>query len=113
MKTKKLHSLEELGSCERRILGKPRRRIRIVTGVPVRESVEYRILQLKKEIAAMDAELELTHPKPVEYKKVISITIFDITKYYNIELLDMVTSSNLKYSIIEVEINTPVEERLY
>lgn len=109
MKTKKLHSLEELGSCERKILGKPRRRIRIITGVPVRESVEYRILQLKKEIAAIDA----ANPKPVVMKEVISITIFDITKYYNIELLDMVISSHLKYSIIEVEENTPVENRLY
>lgn len=109
MKTKKLHSLEELGSCERKILGKPRRRIRIITGVPVRESVEYRILQLKKEIAAIDA----ANPKPVVMKEVISITIFDITKYYNIELLDMVISSHLKYSIIEVEENTPVESRLY
>ena len=111
MKTKKLHSLEELGSCERRILGKPRRRMhtRIVTGVPVRESVEYRILQLKKEIAAMDA----ANPKPTVMKEVISITTVFGTTLYNIDILYVVISSNLKYSIIEVEINTPVEERLY
>ena len=102
MKTKKLHSLEELGSCERKILGKPRRRIRIITGVPVRESVEYRILQLKKEIAAMDAEL------PKATKQVIAITIFDVTKYYRIEDLDAVIASKFGYTIVEVEENTQV-----
>ena len=100
MKTKKLHSLEELGSCERKILGKPRRRIRIITGVPVRESVEYRILQLKKEIAAMDAEL------PKATKQVIAITIFDVTKYYRLEDLDAVIASKFVYTIVEVEEHT-------
>ena len=102
MKTKKLHSLEELGSCERKILGKPRRRIRIITGVPVRESVEYRILQLKKEIAAMDAEL------PKATKQVIAITIFDVTKYYRLEDLDAVIASKFVYTIVEVEENTQI-----
>lgn len=111
MKEITINSLSELGSdkARRRVLGRRRFHTRVVTGVPVKESVEYRILQLKKEIAAMDA----ANPKPVVMKEVISITIFDITKYYNIELLDMVISSHLKYSIIEVEENTPVESRLY
>ena len=111
MKEITINSLSELGSdkARRRVLGRRRFHTRVVTGVPVKESVEYRILQLKKEIAAMDA----ANPRPVVMKEVISITIFDITKYYNIELLDMVISSHLKYSIIEVEENTPVENRLY
>lgn len=111
MKEITINSLSELGSdkARRRVLGRRRFHTRVVTGVPVKESVEYRILQLKKEIAAMDA----ANPRPVVMKEVISITIFDITKYYNIELLDMVISSHLKYSIIEVEENTPVESRLY
>ena len=111
MKEITINSLSGLGSdkARRRVLGRRRFHTRVVTGVPVKESVEYRILQLKKEIAAMDA----ANPRPVVMKEVISITIFDITKYYNIELLDMVISSHLKYSIIEVEENTPVESRLY
>lgn len=112
MKKLIITSFEELGSdkARRRVLGRRRFHTRVVTGVPARESVEYRILQLKKEIAAMD---ELQHPKVIENKKVISITIFDITKLYSIELLDKVIECKLNYSIIEVEINTPVEERLY
>ena len=35
---------------ERAVLGRKRVHFRRVTGVPVRESVEYRILQLKKEL---------------------------------------------------------------
>ena len=35
---------------ERAVLGRKRVHVRRVTGVPVRESVEYKILQLKKEL---------------------------------------------------------------
>lgn len=104
MKTIKLNSFEELGSYERKVTGRPRKRVhtRIITGVPVKESVEYRILQLKKEIAAMDAEL------PKATKQVIAITIFGITKYYRIEDLDAVIASKFGYTIVEVEENTQV-----
>ena len=103
MKKITINSFEELGSDEarRRVLGRRRFHTRVVTGVPVKESVEYRILQLKKEIAAMDAELPVT-------KKVIAITIFDVTKYYRIEDLDAVIASKFVYTIVEVEENTQV-----
>lgn len=103
MKKITITSFEELGSDEarRRVLGRRRFHTRVVTGVPVKESVEYRILQLKKELAAMDAELPVT-------KKVIAITLFDITKYYRIEDLDAVIASKFGYTIVEVEENTQV-----
>lgn len=103
MKKITITSFEELGSDEarRRVLGRRRFHIRVVTGVPVKESVEYRILQLKKELAAMDAELPVT-------KKVIAITIFDVTKYYRMEDLDAVIASKFGYTIVEVEENTQV-----
>ena len=103
MKKITINSFEELGSDEarRRVLGRRRFHTRVVTGVPVKESVEYRILQLKKELAAMDAELPVT-------KKVIAITLFDVTKYYRIEDLDAVIASKFVYTIVEVEENTQV-----
>ena len=103
MKKITITSFEELGSDEarRRVLGRRRFHTRVVTGVPVKESVEYRILQLKKEIAAMDTELPVT-------KKVIAITLFDVTKYYRIEDLDAVIASKFVYTIVEVEENTQV-----
>lgn len=103
MKKITVNSFEELGSdkARRRVLGRRRFHTRVVTGVPVHESVEYRILQLKKEIAAMDAELPVT-------KQAIAITIFDVTKYYRIEDLDAVIASKFGYTIVEVEENTQV-----
>lgn len=103
MKKITVNSFEELGSdkARRRVLGRRRFYTRVVTGVPVHESVEYRILQLKKEIAAMDAELPVT-------KQAIAITIFDVTKYYRIEDLDAVIASKFGYTIVEVEENTQV-----
>lgn len=103
MKKITITSFEELGSDEarRRVLGRRRFHTRVVTGVPVKESVEYRILQLNKELAAMDAELPVT-------KKVIAITLFDVTKYYRIEDLDAVIASKFVYTIVEVEENTQV-----
>lgn len=103
MKKITINSFEELGSdkARRRVLGRRRFYTRVVTGVPVKESVEYRILQLKKELAAMDAELPVT-------KKVIAITLFDVTKYYRIEDLDAVIASKFVYTIVEVEENTQV-----
>ena len=104
MKKITINSFEELGSdkARRRVLGRRRFHTRVVTGVPVHESVEYRILQLKKEIAAMDTEL------PKATKQVIAITIFDVTKYYRIEDLDAVIASKFGYTIVEVEENTQV-----
>lgn len=104
MKKITINSFEELGSdkARRRVLGRRRFHTRVVTGVPVKESVEYRILQLKKEIAAMDTEL------PKATKQVIAITIFDVTKYYRIEDLDAVIASKFGYTIVEVEENTQV-----
>jgi hypothetical protein len=103
MKKITINSFEELGSdkARRRVLGRRRFHTRVVTGVPVKESVEYRILQLKKEIAAMDAELPVT-------KQAIAITIFDVTKYYRMEDLDAVIASKFGYTIVEVEENTQV-----
>jgi hypothetical protein len=103
MKKITINSFEELGSdnARRRVLGRRRFHTRVVTGVPVKESVEYRILQLKKEIAAMDAELPVT-------KQAIAITIFDVTKHYRIEDLDAVIASKFGYTIVEVEENTQV-----
>ena len=103
MKKITINSFEELGSdkARRRVLGRRRFHTRVVTGVPVKESVEYRILQLKKELAAMNAELPVT-------KKVIAITLFDVTKYYRIEDLDAVIASKFVYTIVEVEENTQV-----
>lgn len=102
MKKLTITSFEELGSdkARRRVLGRRRFHTRVVTGVPAKESVEYRILQLRKEIAAMDAEL------PKATKKVIAITIFDTTKYYSIEDLDVIIASKINYTIIEVEEST-------
>lgn len=59
MKKLIITSFEELDSdkARRRVLGRRRFHTRVVTGVPVRESVEFRIMQKRKEIAAMDAEL--------------------------------------------------------
>jgi hypothetical protein len=104
MKKLTITSFEELGSdkARRRVLGRRRFHTRVVTGVPVKESVEYRILQLKKEIAAMDAEL------PKATKQVIAITIFDVTKYYRMKDLDAVIASKFGYTIVEVEENTQV-----
>ena len=104
MKKITINSFEELGSdkARRRVLGRRRFHTRVVTGVPVKESVEYRILQLKKEIAAMDTEL------PKATKQVIAITIFDVTKYYRMEDLDAVIASKFGYTIVEVEENTQV-----
>ena len=104
MKKITITSFEELGSdkARRRVLGRRRFHTRVVTGVPVHESVEYRILQLKKEIAAMDTEL------PKATKQVIAITIFDVTKYYRMEDLDAVIASKFGYTIVEVEENTQV-----
>ena len=104
MKKITINSFEELGSdkARRRVLGRRRFHTRVVTGVPVHESVEYRILQLKKEIAAMDTEL------PKATKQVIAITIFDVTKYYRMEDLDAVIASKFGYTIVEVEENTQV-----
>ena len=45
---------------ERAVLGRKRVHVRRVTGVPVRESVEYKILQLKKELGK--------EPVPVKYQ---------------------------------------------
>lgn len=103
MKKITINSFEELGSDEarRRVLGRRRFHTRVVTGVPVKDSVEYKILQLKKELAAMDAELPIT-------KQVIAITLFDVTKYYRIEDLDAVIASKFVYTIVEVEENTQV-----
>ena len=103
MKKITINSFEELGSdkARRRVLGRRRFHTRVVTGVPVKESVEYRILQLKKELAAMYAELPVT-------KKAIAITLFDVTKYYRIEDLDAVIASKFGYTIVEVEENTQV-----
>ena len=103
MKKITINSFEELGSdkARRRVLGRRRFHTRVVTGVPVKDSVEYRILQLKKELAAMDAELPVT-------KQVIAITIFDVTKYYRIEDLEAVIASKFGYTIVEVEENTQV-----
>jgi hypothetical protein len=103
MKKITINSFEELGSdkARRRVLGRRRFHTRVVTGVPVHESVEYRILQLKKEIAAIDAELPVT-------KQAIAITIFDVTKYYRLEDLDAVIASKFGYTIVEVEENTQV-----
>ena len=103
MKKITINSFEELGSdkARRRVLGRRRFHTRVVTGVPVKDSVEYRILQLKKEIAAMDAELPVT-------KQAIAITIFDVTKYYRLEDLDAVIASKFGYTIVEVEENTQV-----
>lgn len=103
MKKLTITSFEELGSdkARRRVLGRRRFHTRVVTGVPVKDSVEYRILQLKKEIAAMDAELPVT-------KQAIAITIFDVTKYYRLEDLDAVIASKFGYTIVEVEENTQV-----
>ena len=99
MKKITINSFEELGSdkARRRVLGRRRFYTRVVTGVPVHESVEYRILQLKKEIAAMDTEL------PKATKQVIAITIFDVTKYYRMEDLDAVIASKISYAIVEIE----------
>ena len=110
MKKITITSFEELGSnkAKRRVLGRRRFHTRVVTGVPVKESVEYRILQLRKEIAAMDAEWELTHPKPVVLKQAIAITLFDVTKYYRMEDLDDVIASKFVHTIVEVEENTQV-----
>ena len=104
MKKITINSFEELGSdkARRRVLGRRRFHTRVVTGVPVKDSVEYRILQLKKEIAAMDAEL------PKATKQAIAITIFDVTKYYRLEDLDAVIASKFGYTIVEVEENTQV-----
>lgn len=104
MKKITINSFEELGSdkARRRVLGRRRFHTRVVTGVPVKESVEYRILQLKKEIAAMDTEL------PKATKQVIAITIFDVTKYYRMEDLDAIIASKFGYTIVEVEENTQV-----
>lgn len=104
MKKITITSFEELGSdkARRRVLGRRRFHTRVVTGVPVKDSVEYRILQLKKEIAAMDAEL------PKATKQVIAIAIFGIIKYYRIEDLDAVIASKIGYTIVEVEENTQV-----
>ena len=101
MKKLIITSFEELGSnkVRRRVLGRRRFHTRVVTGVPVKDSVEYRILQLKKELAAMDAELPVT-------KKVIAITLFDVTKYYRLEDLDAVIASKFVYTIVEVEEHT-------
>lgn len=103
MKKITITSFEELSSdkARRRVLGRRRFHTRVVTGVPVKDSVEYRILQLKKEIAAMDAELPVT-------KQAIAITIFDVTKYYRIEDLDAIIASKFVYTIVEVEENTQV-----
>ena len=112
MKAKTLHSFEELGSCRRKITGDTSKRRRKPNfehhGIPVKESIEYRILMKKREIAAMDAEWELIHPKPVVLKQVIAITIFDVTKYYRMEDLDAVIASKFGYTIVEVEENTQV-----
>ena len=104
MKKITINSFEELGSdkARRRVLGRRRFHTRVVTGIPAKESVEYRILQLKKEIAAMDSEL------PKATKQVIAITIFDVTKYYRMEDLDAVITSKFVYTIVEVEENTQV-----
>lgn len=104
MKKITITSFEELGSdkARRRVLGRRRFHTRVVTGVPVKDSVEYRILQLKKEIAAMDTEL------PKATKQVIAIAIFGIIKYYRIEDLDAVIASKIGYTIVEVEENTQV-----
>ena len=45
----RLHSLQD-PRLERAVLGRKRVHVRRVTGIPVRESVEYKILQLKKEL---------------------------------------------------------------
>ena len=104
MKKLTITSFEELGSdkARRRVLGRRRFYKREMTGVPVRESVEFRIMQKRKEIAAMDAEL------PKATKQAIAITIFDVTKYYRLEDLDAVIASKFGYTIVEVEENTQV-----
>lgn len=106
MKKITINSFEELGSDKAR--RRKRFHTRVVTGVPARESVEYRILLKKKEIAAMDAEWELTHPKPVVLKQAIAITIFGTTKYYRMEDLDVIIASEFAHTIVEVEENTQV-----
>lgn len=45
----KTNSLDD-PRLQRAVLGRKRIRVRKVTGVPVKESVEYRILQLKKKL---------------------------------------------------------------
>lgn len=45
----KTNSLQD-PRLQRAVMGRKRIRVRKVTGVPVKESVEYRILQLKKEL---------------------------------------------------------------
>jgi hypothetical protein len=104
MKKITINSFEELGSdkARRRVLGRRRFHTRVVTGVPVRESVEFRIIQKRKEIAAMDAEL------PKATKQVIAITLFGVTKYYRIEDKEAIIASKFGHTIVEVEENTQV-----
>lgn len=45
----KTNSLQD-PRLERAILGRKRVRVHRITGVPVRESIEYKIIQLKKEL---------------------------------------------------------------
>ena len=56
---KKYISLQDQ-RLERAVLGRKRVHVRRVTGVPVRESVEYKILQLKKELGK--------EPVPMKYQ---------------------------------------------
>jgi hypothetical protein len=104
MKKITINSFEELGSdkARRRVLGRRRFHTRVVTGVPVRESVEFRIIQKRKEIAAMDAEL------PKATKQVIAITLFGVTKYYRMEDKEAIIASKFGHTIVEVEENTQV-----
>jgi hypothetical protein len=104
MKKITINSFEELSSdkARRRVLGRRRFHTRVVTGVPVRESVEFRIIQKRKEIAAMDAEL------PKATKQAIAITLFGVTKYYRIEDKEAIIASKFGHTIVEVEENTQV-----
>lgn len=112
MKKKVLHSFEELGSCRRKITGDTSKRRRKPNfthhGIPIRESIEYRILMKKREIAATDAEWELTHPKPVVLKQAIAISLLGVTKYYRIEDKEAIIASKFEHTIVEVEENTQV-----
>jgi hypothetical protein len=112
MKKKVLHSFEELGPCRRKITGDTSKRRRKPNfehhGIPVKESIEYRILMKKREIMAMDAEWELTHPKPIALKQAIAITLFGVTKYYRIEDKEAIIASKFGYTIVEVEENTQI-----
>lgn len=108
MKTIKLKSFEELGSYERRLTGRPRRRFlntrlnaqQVKPGQEYELTLDQRLRRKREEVRQL---IRLEQPTS---KQAVQIFIFGDPVLYRIEDLQAVQSSGWHYTIVEVGFET-------